>query len=157
MIKSIRLLFIVATVILFSMKTDAQEIAHHDEHYHFSGFAGFTSNYKGQNGYKLGLEYEHRLSNYFGIGGTFDFTGADFQIFGLSAGVSTYPFKFPLVLAFGFGGKYSDSHWKYFTRGLATYDFHLNEFSLGPMVMYDAFPGEKDIFTIGVSVGYSIH
>ncbi|WP_152286185.1 hypothetical protein [Flavicella marina] len=146
-----------ALAFFFSFKSYAQEEpAHHENHYHFSGFAGFTADYKGQNGYKLGLEYEYRLNDYFGIGGTFDFTGADFQIFGLSAGFSTYPFKVPLVLALGAGGKHSNNHWKYFTRGLATYDFHLEDISIGPMIMYDAFPSEKDIFTIGMSIGFSL-
>lgn len=130
---------------------------HQEDHYHLSAFAGFTTNYKGNQGYKIGLEYEYRLSDLVGIGGTFDFTGADFEIFALSVGADFYPFKFPLIPGILVGAKSYEKKWAPFVRAMVVYDFHLGAFSLGPMVMYDFFPNEKDIMSYGIAIGYSLH
>lgn len=155
------LLFILFAV-MTSGNIQAQSDDHHDSHesdvnhYHFSGFGGFTTNYKGKQGYKLGLEYEYRVSELMGVGGTFDFTGHDFEIFAFSLGTTFYPFSFPLMPAIGFGSKRYHGKWKPFIRGVLVYDFHLDNMSIGPMVMYDMFSQNKDIMSIGVTVGFSI-
>jgi hypothetical protein len=130
---------------------------HFEQHHHLSTFAGFTTDYKGKNGYKVGFEYEYRLSRLIGVGGTFDFTGYDFQIFALSVGADFYPFKIPLVPGIMIGAKNYDSKWNPFVRGMLVYDFHSGNFSWGPMIMYDFFPNEKDIMSYGIFVGYSLH
>ena len=110
---------------------------------------------KGKSGPKLGIEYEYRLNKKMGLGGTFDFTGNDFEIFSFSLGADFYLFKFPLILGAGFGLKNQDSNWKTFVRGIAIYDFHIGQFSLGPIVMYDIYFDNKNIISPGVSLGYS--
>ena len=131
---------------------------HHEDHYHLSAFAGFTTNYKGKQGYKLGIEYEWRFKDWMGLGGTFDFTGNDFNIFAFSVGATFYPFKIPLVTAVGVGLKnYDKSSWKDFYRAMVAYDFHLGKISLSPLIMYDLFPNRKDIMSYGVAVGFSLH
>lgn len=153
--------FLPWVLILFCNMAIGQEAeskpSHHENHYHLSAFAGFTTNYKGKLGYKLGLEYEYRLSELVGIGGTFDFTGADFNIFALSVGADFYPFKFPLAPGILVGAKSYDKEWDPFVRLMVTYDVHLGDFSLGPLIMYDFFPNQKDIMSYGVTVGYSLH
>jgi hypothetical protein len=126
---------------------------HHEDHYHLSMFAGFSTDFKDNTGYKLGIEYEYRLNQKLGAGGTFDFTGKDFRIFSFSAGVTTYPFQFPLILAAGIGAKNKDKKWKPFLRGIANYDFHVDPFSISPMVMYDVYFSSKDIISIGLTFG----
>ena len=133
------------------------EDTHSEDHYHLSAFAGFTTNYKGKQGYKLGVEYEYRLTELIGVGGTFDFTGRDFDIFAFSVGTVFYPFDIPLIPAFGVGAKNYEGKWDPFVRAMLAYDFHLDNFSLGPMVMYDFFPNQKDIMSYGITVGYSLH
>lgn len=128
-----------------------------EEHYHISAFSGFTTNYKGKQGYKIGIEYEYRFSDLYGLGGTFDFTGADFDIFAFSLGSAFYPFKFPLIPVLGVGAKRYEGKWNPFVRTMLTYDFHLDNWSVGPMVMYDFFPDEKDIMSYGITVGFSLH
>ena len=64
---------------------------------------------KGKSGPKLSIEYEYRFSEKMGVGGTFDFTGNDFEIFSFSVGADFYLYKFPLILATGFGLKNQDS------------------------------------------------
>lgn len=130
---------------------------HHENHYHLSTFVGFTTDYKGKQGYKIGLEYEYRLSELVAIGGTFDFTGADFEIFALSAGADFHPFNFPLIPGILIGAKSYDKKWDPFVRVMLVYDFYIGNFSLGPMVMYDFFPNQKDITSYGIVVGYSLH
>ena len=127
---------------------------HHENHYHLSAFTGYTTDYAGRRGYKVGIEYEYRLSDHFGLGGTFDFTGADYEIFSFSVGTSIYPFQFPLIFGVGFGAKRSGNQWKEFTRTLMLYDLHFDNFSIGPMVMYDFFPERKDITSYGLTVGF---
>ena len=158
--KWIHLLF---TLFLLLFYANAQEdhstkAKHHEDHYHLSVFSGYTTNYKGKEGYKLGIEYEWRLKEWIGLGGTFDYTGADFEIFAFSVGASFYPFEFPLILAAGVGLKnYDKSNWKEFFRLLTVYDFHIGNFSLGPMIMYDFFPQRKDIMSYGLTFGISLH
>ena len=130
---------------------------HLEEHYHFSIFAGYTTDHKDRTGYKLGIEYEYRVGDRAGIGGTFDLTGKDFEIFSLSVGGNFYPFSFPLIPAIGIGAKNSDNKWDLFFRGVLLYDFHVGNFSIGPMVMWDVYSEEKDIVSYGVTVGYSLH
>ena len=142
----------------FFAKAQEEKPKHKEEHYHLSAFAGYTTDYKGRTGYKLGVEYEGRINEWLGVGGTFDFTGADFDIFAFSVGFDVYPFKFPLIPAFAFGWKNpGGTVWKPFFRGMAVYDFHVRNLSIGPMIMYDWFFDSKDIMSYGVTVGYSLH
>lgn len=129
---------------------------HLEDHYHLSVFAGFSTDLKGNTGHKLGIEYEYRVNKRVGVGGTFDFTGNDFEIFSFSVGADFYLFKFPLILGAGFGLKSVGSKWKPFIRTLATYDFHIGQFSLGPMLMYDIYFENKDIISPGITFGISL-
>jgi hypothetical protein len=129
---------------------------HHEDHYHLSMFAGFSTDFQDNTGYKLGIEYEYRINKTFGAGGTFDFTGKDFKILSLSAGVTTYPFEFPLILSFGVGAKYKDEKWKPFIRGIINYDFHIGAISLGPMIMYDIYFSTPDILSPGITIGFGL-
>ena len=130
---------------------------HHEQHYHLSAFGGFTTNYKGKQGYKVGVEYEYLVNDYLGLGGTIDFTGADFSIFALSVGADLYPFKFPLIPGILVGAKSYEKKWDPFIRAILLYDFHFGDFSVGPMIMYDFFPNQKNIMSYGLTVGYSLH
>jgi hypothetical protein len=127
----ILLLFILTTSILQAQeKKQPKQL---EDHYHLSLFAGFSTDLKGNAGYKLGIEYEYRLNKRMGVGGTFDFTGKDFKIFSFSVGADFYLFKFPLILGAAIGAKNSHSKWKPFVRGIAVYDFHFGQFSFGPI------------------------
>ena len=152
-IGSLLFLFFLITAMAQGQEKDHGSSA---DHYHLSAFAGFTTNYAGKQGYKLGVEYEYRISDFLGIGGTFDFTGSDFNIFALSVGTVFYPFKFPLIPVVGIGAKNYDKKWDPFIRTMLAYDFHLNKISVGPMVMYDFFPNQKDIMSYGITVGFSL-
>lgn len=147
------------TILLFSSQLafgQTEQGKHRTEHYHLSVFSGFTTNYKGEQGYKLGLEYEERLSETWGVGGAFDFTGVNFNIYAISAGVTVYPFKnVPFSPAGSIGIKNSHGKWKMFYRAILTYIFHIKNISIAPMVMHDFFIDEKDISSYGVTVGFN--
>ena len=149
--------FIFAPNLFAQESTDPPHQEEEEHHHHVSGFAGFTTDHKGKNGYKLGLEYEYRLTEMVGLGGTLDFTGNDFRIFSFSVGSTFYPFSFPLIPAVAVGAKHSNDKWDIFFRTMLIYDFHIDNISIGPMVMWDIYPGEKDIFSYGVTAGFSIH
>ena len=151
------LLALILSIFSNFLKAQSEKPKHHEDHYHLSAFAGFTTDYKDKDGYKLGIEYEVRLTDRVGLGGTFDFTGADFDIFAFSVGADFYLFRFPLIPAVGIGAKNYEKHWDPFVRIMLIYDFHFGDFSLGPMVMYDFFPNQKDIMSYGITVGYSLH
>ena len=144
--------------LLYAQEEERSKPKHHEDHYHLSAFSGFTTNYKGKQGYKLGIEYEWRFKEWMGLGGTFDFTGNDFNIFAFSVGATFYPFKFPLIPAIAVGLKnYDKSSWKEFYRLFLAYDFHVGKISLSPLIMYDLFPNRKDIMSYGIAVGFSLH
>ena len=126
-------------------------------HHHISVFGGYSSDLSGKGGYKLGIEYEYKVSKIVGLGGTFDFTGADFSIFSYSVGADFYLFDFPLVLGVAGGAKNHHRKWDPFFRALAIYDFHVGNFSIGPLLMYDVYSGDKNIISFGASVGISLH
>lgn len=135
---------------------EGEKKKHLTEHHHLSVFTGFTLDYKGQNGYKVGLEYEERLNETFGIGGAFDWTGANFGFYALSAGVTLYPFKqIPLSPAASFGIKNTNGKWKEFYRVMLTYIFHVEKISIAPMIMHDFFSNEHDITSYGVTLGFN--
>jgi len=155
----LRILNILLIVLLTASILQAQEkkkLKHLEDHYHLSMFVGYSMDLKGKTGPKLGIEYEYRVNKSMGIGGTFDFTGNDFEIFSFSVAADFYLFKFPLILGAGFGAKNQGSKWKPFIRTLATYDFHIGQFSLGPMIMYDIYFDNKDIISPGVTFGISL-
>ena len=106
--------------------------------------------------YKLGVDYETRLTDFIGVGGTFDFTGTDFDIFAFSVGADFYLFEFPLIPAIAIGAKNYESKWDPFVRVMAIYDFHKGDLLVGPMVMYDLFPNQMDIMSYGINIGYSL-
>ena len=151
-LKTLAILYLILLVVIGVNAQDKP--VHHANHYHLSAFTGYTTDYAGRRGYKVGIEYEYRLSDLFGLGGTFDFTGADYEIFSFSVGTSIYPFQFPLIFGVGFGAKRSGDQWKEFTRALILYDLHFDNFSIGPMVMYDFFPERKNITSYGITVGF---
>jgi hypothetical protein len=155
----LRILNILLLVLLTASILQAQDKKkpkHLEDHYHLSLFAGFSTDLKGNAGYKLGIEYEYRLNKRMGVGGTFDFTGKDFKIFSFSVGADFYLFKFPLILGAGLGAKNQGSKWKPFVRGIAVYDFHIGKISLGPIVMYDIYFDNKDIISPGITFGISL-
>lgn len=125
-------------------------------HHHISLFGGYSTNYKGETGPKIGVEYEYRISKRIGIGGTLDFKGNDFRLGSFSVGGTVYPFKFPLLFAVGAGAKVTQKKWGAFLRLLGSYDFPVGEhFTLGPIVMYDLYStATKDIMSYGLSLGY---
>ena len=152
------LVFVISILPTFVLGQEAgTKPKHHEEHYHLSVFGGYTTDYKGKIGYKLGFEYEGRLNDYVGLGGTFDFTGADYEIFAFSVGADFYPFKFPLIPGILVGAKNYESNWDPFARIIVLYEFPLGKMSVGPVVMYDFFPNYRDIMSYGVAVGYSLH
>lgn len=149
-------MFILIPAFMYGQETESKP-KHQEEHYHISTFAGYSTDNHGKTGYKLGLEYEYRVSDKFGLGGTFDFTGKDFEIFSFSIGSTFYPFRFPLIPVAAVGFKNSKGDWKPFLRGILVYDFHAGNFSLGPMLMWDIYNEEKNILSYGLTIGYSLH
>ena len=120
---------------------------------HLSLFAGYTTDLDKKDGYKIGIEYERRLSDHFGLGVTFDFTGKDFEIYALSVGATAYPFKdLPMVLGAGVGAKFYSKQTKPFIRTLIAYDFHVNSISISPTIFYDIYEREN-LLSPGICLG----
>jgi hypothetical protein len=146
------LISLVCLIYTSSMMADGDPTEHP---HHISIFGGYSSDFKNDNGFKLGLEYEYRLSHLFGIGGMLDFTGADFEIFAISAGADVFPIKdvsFFLGVAAGAKNEKADK-WKPFFRTVTGYDFHVGKFSLGPVVMYDVYNARKNVISFGLGFG----
>lgn len=156
--------YIIVFFILISTSSYSQTVKeikpagkHHEEHYHLSVFSGYTFDQNNKQGYKIGVEYEHRLTEYVGIGGAFDFTGADYENYAISMGGTSYPFKqVPFIIGVSIGAKNAHSKWKGFLRTQVTYNFHYKEISIGPMLMYDVFSEQLNMMSLGLTLGISL-
>jgi len=153
--QKITLLLFILFVIHSQLKAGGDD--HNAHPHHLSIFTGYSSDFKNHHGYKLGIEYEYKINSWMGVGGMMDFTGADFEIFAISAGVDFSPIrKVPFFVGTALGAKNEKKDkWKPFVRGVAGYDFHIGKFSLGPVVMHDFYNARKNILSVGIGFGIS--
>lgn len=129
----------------------AQETsAHHGGEFepgHVVGvFLGETTEDRRGN-FTLGLEYEYRLSEAFGVGLTAEHIGGDFDtnVFVLPVARHYGPWK---VYA-GPGVERRDGDTEGLVRVGVEYGFHLGEYEISPQIDFDWVDGER-LFVIGV-------
>ena len=110
------------------------------------------SHHKDENGFSVGLDFEHRLSTIFGVGGLVEYTAGDFDSWVVAAPLFVHPYKgFRLILAPGFENKEGDNNFL-FRTGLA-YQFEIgNKWSISPEYNADFVNGET-VHVYGISFG----
>ena len=114
-------------------------------------FLGNTHD-EGEDGFSVGLAYERRLSELFGVGGIVEYTGGDFDMWLAGAPIFIHPFKgFRFLLAPGIEHKHGENEFL-FRAGLA-YEFEFDRWSITPEFNIDFVDGEEAL-VYGLSFGY---
>ena len=150
------------TVMLIAVANPAagQEAEHADEHsaehdYHrntIAGFVGITGENRRERALTLGLEYERRFSETFGVVVSVE------QVLGdLDFTVLAVPFAFhrgPWTFSVGPGIEFpsDDGDDEFVARGSVLYSFEQNGYELAPRVTLDFVDGET-VLIVGLIIG----
>ena len=120
-------------------------LAEESETRHESGntlgvFLGDTTEDR-REGATLGLEFEHRFSEHYGVGVTAEHVVGDFDtnVLAIPVAVHSGPWK----LYAGPGMEYSHGHGEPLLRLGAEYGFHVGEYEISPQVDVDFVDGER--------------
>ncbi len=137
--------------------------AEHDEHsdsghYHhdvFEVFLGGTyedGDHGSENGFTIGLTYEHRLSELLGFGGFYEYAAGDFDKWSIGVPLFIHPYEgWRFALAPGL--EHRDSDDEFLFRTGVGYEFELSEkWIMLPEFNVDFVDGEE-AFAYGISFG----
>jgi len=144
------------TLIASPALSEESAYSHHEEgHENSNDVALFLGNthHGDENGFSVGLDYEHRLNTIFGAGGLVEYSAGDFDSWVVAASLFIHPYKgFRLILAPGFENKDSSSNFL-FRTGVA-YQFEIgNKWSISPEYNLD-FVHNETVQVYGVSFGF---
>jgi hypothetical protein len=138
---------------------EAENDGHSDSgHYHhdiFEVFLGGTyedSDHGSENGFTIGLIYEHRFSELLGFGGFFEYAAGDFDKWSIGVPLFIHPHEgWRFVLAPGL--EHRDSDDEFLFRTGVGYEFELSEqWVMIPEFNVDFVDGEES-YAYGISFG----
>ncbi len=151
--------FCLLSMVLVAGPAFAEEAAngHHEkEHENANDIGVFLggANHKAENGFAVGLDYEHRLNSILGAGALVEYTAGDFDSWVVAASLYIHPYKgFRVVLAPGFENREKETNFL-FRTGLA-YQFEIGKnLSISPEYNVDFVHGETT-HVYGVSFGFA--
>jgi len=126
-----------------------------DGHENSNDVALFLGNthHGNENGFSVGMDYEHRLNTILGVGGLVEYSAGDFDSWVVAASLFIHPYKgFRLIIAPGLENKDSSSNFL-FRTGVA-YQFELgNNWSISPEYNLD-FVHSETVQVYGLSFGF---
>ncbi len=117
-------------------------------------FAG-ASLTESEEGVSVGLDYEYRVTDLFGVGAFVDVAGGDFRSVALGAAVYIHPIE-RVVLVVGPGFDVDGSDGAFLLRLGGFYEFPVGKagkYVIAPAVYYDFVDGHENVIVIGVSFG----
>ena len=135
-----------------------EEHGKHLHKHHLAVFVGSTEaeehhGEKGDPDFTLGVDYEHRLSSLFGVGGMFDWVVEGRREFLLGPIGFLHPYKgLKLFAAPCYQRIREGEEGNFVFRVGAAWDFEIGKYSLAPNVIYD-FAGEHGFLVLGVTLG----
>jgi hypothetical protein len=111
------------------------------------------SHHSDENGFSVGLDYEHRISDVFGIGALVEYTTEDFDSWVVAAPVYIHPYMgLRLLAAPGFENRESEN--KFLVRAGIAYQIPVAKgVSLTPEYNVDFITNGEKVHVYGVSVG----
>jgi hypothetical protein len=109
---------------------------HHYNKHHVAVFLGNTHDYHGNDAFTVGVDYEYRLTDLFGIGGVIDHAGGNINATVIGGGLFTHPWK-DLRLATILGNEHQNDHNELLVRLGVSYDFHIEKWILTPVIDVD--------------------
>jgi hypothetical protein len=134
---------------------------HHSHHNHLALFAGATTNFEHEStDFSLGVDYEYRLSEMFGIGlfGEIVYAEHEETLIGVPFFFHIKDSPIKIVLAPGVAiaeDHHGDKHEEFLFRGGLGYDIHLDTFSITPTVNADVVDGDVSlVYGIALGVGF---
>jgi len=125
---------------------------HHYHKHHVAVFLGNTHDYHGEDAFTVGVDYEYRLHEYFGIGALIDHAGESINSTILGGGVFIHPWK-NLRLLTALGNEHQSGHNIFLVRLGAMYDFRIKGWILSPTVNVDLLEGGHQNLVYGFAVG----
>lgn len=111
------------------------------------------SHHSEENGFSVGLDYEHRISDIFGVGGLVEYTAGDFDSWVFAAPLFIHPYMgLRLLAAPGFENRESEN--KFLVRAGIAYQIPISKgWSITPEYNVDFIANGEKVHVYGVSVG----
>ena len=148
----------ILAIVFVALASTLSTLAHAEEHHasegehknHLSLFLGNTHE-EGEDEFTIGLDYERRLDEFWGIGGLVDHAGGEFDTTVLAVPLFFHPHKrWRLLLAPGVEIHNGDS--EFLIRAGVGYEFEVNEWTVSPEFSVDRVDNEY-IQVFGLSIG----
>ena len=123
--------------------------------HHLSLFVGNTQEGFSDYGFSIGMDYEYRFNSLFGLGGTVEYTGGDFEHWLALVQMVFHPSEnWGIILAPGTEIKKGEYERDFIFRVGVGYQFYLGEtFTIAPNFVVDFSDGET-LAVYGVSFGF---
>jgi hypothetical protein len=131
---------------------EVSESEHQSHKHHVAIFLGNTHDYHGNDAFTVGVDYEYRLTDLFGIGGVIDHAGGNINSTVVGGGLFTHPWK-DLRLATILGNEHQNDHNELLVRLGVSYDFHTEKWILTPVINVDLLESGHQNWVYGVAVG----
>ena len=155
-------LMMILLLLLVPVKIPAEEAGHGSkekelEHRHLIALFIGDTHEKEENGITVGLGYEYRLNELFGIGGVVEYAGVDFKELIVIAPLYLHPYKgwlFVVAPGVAIPKKHSVDVVKFLFRVGAAYEFEIGEkWALIPEFNVD-FVDDREALVFGLAFGY---
>lgn len=148
---------------------------HHHKKHHIVVFDGATTNFSHHStGYSLGIDYEYHLNDWIGVGAIGEYIFDNDGEFVAGLPVFFHPVKGLKLIVAPLGinaaahtsddtqksgtsisaSEPAEKSWHFGARLGAGYDFHINNFSIGPTVAYDITNTQAMIYGISLGIGF---
>ena len=147
-------------VLLMPVKIPAEEAGHGskgevlENRHGIELFLGNTQD-DGENGFSVGLSYEYRLNQLFGIGGIVEYAGGDFKKWTLGVPFFLHPYKgWRFLVAPGVSIPDNDDDDEFLFRVGAAYEFEIGEKWANTPEFNVDFVDNSEELVYGLSFGY---
>jgi hypothetical protein len=150
--KTLSTLLVVLTVLSASSVFAQHEEAHHGHKHHTAVFFGNTHDHHGEDAFTVGLDYEYKLCELFGVGALVDYAGDDIDSTVLAAGLFIHPME-NLGLLIAPGNEHKDGEDEFVVRLGASYNIPMHGFSLAPTIDVDLLSGGHANWIYGIGIG----
>lgn len=147
------IIFALLAVGAFARGAEAAE--GHDYHPHHAAlFLGGTSSSGGKHGATIGVEYEYRFHQKFGVTGILDYAGGEIDTTIVAAGL-LYHAVADLRLLVAPGADFHDGKEEFVVRVGAVYDFHVGDWSISPTLHIDLLEAKENVvYGLGFGRGF---
>jgi len=144
-----------ASVLLILLAYPQMLLAEGAYHQHHVAVVGGFARHHGINANYLGLDYEYRLNDKWGIGGFYEqtFNGFDIEALGIT-GTFHPSAGWKLMGGIGSEGKLDNNKSKWLLRAGIGHDFHVGHAIVTPLLTADWIEDNSTSIYLGVAVGF---